>query len=41
MTKEVMANVVCASCGWKGKRKTGQLVECPACKSTATFDIKD
>ena len=29
--KEVMATVVCAHCGWTGRRKTGQTVLCPVC----------
>ena len=36
--KEVMATVVCAHCGWTGRRKTGQTVLCPVCGEWATFD---
>ena len=36
---EVMAKVVCASCGWQGRRKTGKLVDCPSCGRCAGFDI--
>jgi uncharacterized Zn finger protein (UPF0148 family) len=37
--KEVMEKVICAHCGWTGRRKTGQLVDCPKCGNGATFDI--
>ena len=38
MIKEVIAKVICANCGWTGKRKTGKLVFCPECGKCATFD---
>lgn len=37
---EVIANVVCASCLWKGRRKTGRIVYCPRCGKCACFDIQ-
>ena len=37
---ETIANVVCASCLWKGRRKTGRLVFCPKCGKCACFDIE-
>lgn len=36
--KEVMVKAICASCGWRGRRKTGQLIFCPKCGECATFD---
>lgn len=38
---ETIEKVICASCGWKGRRKTGKLVECPRCGEVATFDVRD
>lgn len=35
--KEIMASVICAACGWQGRRKTGQIVVCPKCGKCATF----
>lgn len=32
-----LLQVECGACGWKGKRKPGKLVFCPACGSCAAF----
>jgi hypothetical protein len=29
--------VECGGCGWKGRRKAGQVVECPVCREFASF----
>lgn len=34
---ETRQPVVCASCGWTGKRLTGQVVMCPKCGKPAAF----
>lgn len=36
-TSEKALPVECASCGWTGKRKTGNLVFCPKCGKPAGF----
>lgn len=36
---ETLEKVICASCGWTSKRKTGQVVICPDCNSVAGFDV--
>lgn len=33
--------VICASCGWVGRRKPGKLVFCPECGNCATFDVRN
>ena len=38
---ETIQRVICANCGWVGKRKTGKSVFCPKCGEMATFDIRD
>ena len=38
MTRETMARVVCATCGWTGRRKTGQIVVCPRCGGICGYD---
>lgn len=37
---EVMARVICAACGWCGRRKTGQIVTCPRCGEWATYEVE-
>ena len=39
--KEKIAPVECGACGWQGRRKTGQIVQCPKCGSFAAFQIED
>lgn len=37
----ILFQVECGNCGWKGKRKLGQLVTCPQCQSIiAAFQVK-
>ncbi len=31
----IMMPVECGACGWQGRRKTGQIVQCPKCGSFA------
>lgn len=33
--------VECANCGWKGKRASGKIVECPDCGQIAAFQVSD
>jgi predicted RNA-binding Zn-ribbon protein involved in translation (DUF1610 family) len=33
--------VECASCGWQGRRKPGNVVQCPRCGGIAAFQVKD
>lgn len=35
---ECMARVICAACGWRGRRKTGQIITCPQCGEWATYE---
>lgn len=36
---ERMARVICAACGWRGRRKTGQIVTCPCCGMIAKHEV--
>lgn len=38
---EKIANTECANCGWSGKRKTGNIVDCPDCGRSAGFALSD
>lgn len=33
--------VECGACGWTGRRKPGNIVECPKCGSIAGFQINE
>lgn len=41
MTHKSMQPVVCADCGWRSRRLTGQIVICPRCGSVASYDVQD
>lgn len=38
---EKFSNAECASCGWTGRRKTGNTVDCPDCGGVAGFVLSD
>lgn len=37
MTTETRQPVICAACGWTGKRMTGKTHVCPKCWAWVTF----
>ena len=39
--KETMGKVVFGFCGWKGRRKTGNIAYCPVCDTACTFEPSD
>jgi hypothetical protein len=36
---ETMQPVECGACGWRSRRKTGNVVICPKCSSIAAFQV--
>ena len=41
MTTETRQPVICASCGWTGKRLTGTTHTCPKCGEWVTFEWRE
>lgn len=41
MTTETRQPVICASCGWTGKRMTGTTHTCPKCEAFLVFTFPE
>ena len=39
MTTDTRQPVICASCGWTGKRMTGTTHTCPKCEAFLVFNL--
>ena len=40
MVDEQMMRVECGGCGWKGRRKSGKIVQCPKCGGIAAYQCE-